>query len=214
MTTNVTSMITMDVTKDNAVLNIALDHLPVDRKFGGGSWMASSSSLEESRIIVLRYIFGLILRGLVGFKLWLLMGHSAFQPDNRITRHRKLWGSMKARGAGISHSGASYEEMIEHDGKLKYFGAKELSELSVESVVKAISEEHCAYLAILPEFTNVNEVIDSGWTVDAGFDKALLYRISNKNGLLLKSAGEFDDPESGFVAIGDGELLKKIIQQD
>ncbi|QXI51360.1 hypothetical protein [Pseudomonas alvandae] len=30
--------------------------------------------------------------------IWLFMGSYSWQPDNRITRHRRLWGSLKARG--------------------------------------------------------------------------------------------------------------------
>jgi hypothetical protein len=210
LTTDVKSMTTMDVSEDNPVFNISRNRLPLDRKIGAVSWVAHSNSLEESRIKVLRHVIRLILQSLMGFKLWLLMGHSALQPDNRITRHRKLWGSMKARGVEISHSGTSFEEMVKYDDKLKYFGAKEISELSAESVVKALAEEHCAYLAVLPESTDLKEMIEHGWNIDGGFDNALLDRVSSESGLLLKAVGEFDDVECGFVAVGEDELIKKI----
>ena len=226
MTADVKSLNTLNISTDNFVYNIDQNELPSNRKFGGVSWTTSRkfggvssttslNSLEESRIKVLRYIFNLILQNLSDFKLWLLMGHSAFQPDNRISRYknRKYWGSMKAIGVNeISNSGALYQTMLITTAGFKCFVAKELSELSVASVVKALSEEHCAYLAVLPESTDLDEIIETGWIVGYGFDKDLLGRISHANGLLLRIIGEFDDIECGFVAIGDDEeLLRKIV---
>ena len=31
------------------------------------------------------------------------------------------------------------------------------------------------------------------------------------NGLIFKAVGEFDDPESGFVVLGELELIKKLV---
>jgi len=81
---------TTDVAKVNTVFNIEKDKLPIGRKLSGINWLSSSNSIDESRIIALRYIVKLILLNLTGFKLWLLLGHLSFQPDNRITRYRKL----------------------------------------------------------------------------------------------------------------------------
>jgi len=92
--------------------------------------------------------------------------------------------------------------MLEKMGKIRFFGAKVISELSIKSVIKVLSKERCSYLLALPEGTDIKKALISGWDVLDGFDKNLLQYVIDNKALLFKIVGEFDDVENGFVGLG------------
>lgn len=211
LTTDLKIAITKDVSEDNEVFNITSNQLPENHIIAGVSWILSSRCLNEARTSVLKLIYSDIFQKLDGYALWYFVGNSAWQPDTKIVRYRKLWGGLKARGVDILHACNSHEQILERKGRLKFFGAKRISELSIESVIKSIAEEHCSYLVALPENSDVKLALHNGWCLDNVFDKKLMQYVLDNNGVLLKIVGEFDDVESGFVGLGDMELLEQII---
>lgn len=202
----------MDVSKENEAYNIGKEKLPEHTRIAAGSWLSSSGSHYDARLCVLKLIFNLIMDRFPKFTFWYFVGDSAWQDDTRIIRHKGLWKGLHSRGIDVTHSSESCEEMLESDGKLRFFGAKTISELSIESVVKALAEEHCSYLIALPEGTDIKAALRSGWDVFDGFDKSLLKYVMKNKGLIFKVVGEFDDPQSGFVGLGEPELVKKLVQ--
>ena len=86
-----------------------------------------------------------------------------------------------------------------------------LSELSIESAVKMIAEEPCSYLVALDADSDIGAAIHSGWETSDFIDEGLLSYVAKNNGLIFKAVGEFDDPESGFVVLGELELIKKLV---
>ena len=212
LTTDIKTISTMDVSKENNAYNICESKLPANTKIAACSWLLSSKSHLEARLTVLRAIFNLIMMRIPTFKLWYLVGDSAWQDDTRIIRHKKLFKRLKSRGVEVTHASDFLECMQEHQGKLKFFGATLLSELSIESVVKMIAEEPCSYLVAMAADSDIGAVIHSGWDASDFIDKGLLSYVAENKGLIFKVVGEFDDPESGFVGLGGAELVKKIVQ--
>ncbi|EHA1069181.1 MULTISPECIES: hypothetical protein [Aeromonas] len=94
---------------------------------------------------------------------------------------------------------------------MKLFGAAQLSELSIESVVSLMEEESCSYLIAVPEEFEIHALICRGWNTSELIDTRLLHEIVESNGLVLKMVGAFDDPKSGFVGIGKPELVKVLV---
>lgn len=203
---------TVNVFEKNEVFNLDRPCMPVGMVLSGASWVAAYSSISESRLAVLRGIFDRMsgMRG--GLRTWLFIGNLAWQDDTRIVRYRKLWEGLRARGIEIVQSGESYEHVVEAAGKLKYFGGKLISKKSSESVIKAIDEEQCAYIMILPGGIAVEELFSKGWSCESNFDEKLLEFVARHNGAVLKAVGEFDDIEAGFVAVGKWSLIKALSQ--
>ncbi len=202
----------MDVSKENETYNIGKNNLPENIKVAAASWLSTLGSRYDARLLVLRLIFSLVMTKIPGFTFWYFIGDSAWQDNTRIVRHKKLWKRLKSRGIEVTHFSDSYEEMLERDNKLKFFGAILLSELSIESVVKTLNEESCSYIVALPESANIKEALCLGWDIHGGFDKDLLRYVINNKGIIFKVVGEFDDPENGFVGLGVPELLKNLVQ--
>ena len=119
----------------------------------------------------------------------------------------KLWKSLALRDIEIMHSTNSQEFMHDLDGKIKFFGMTQLSELSMPSAVKALLAERCSYLALLPDIVEPKEILNIGWSgklLDDG--KVISWMIKNR-GVLVKRIGDFDDRDIGFVAVGELEIL-------
>ncbi|MBV1882726.1 MAG: hypothetical protein KUG82_13895 [Pseudomonadales bacterium] len=212
MTTDIELVSTMDVSKENEAYNISEEKLPENTKIAAGSWLSSSGSHYQARLSVLRLIFSLIISKIPKFRFWYFIGDSTWQDDTRVVRHKRLWKALSSRGIEVGHSNETFEELIVSDGMLRFFGAKSISELSIESVVKALSEERCSYFLALPQDTDIKVALHLGWDVHDGFDKGLLRFSVENGGLLFKAIGEFDDPESGFVGLGEPELVQKLVE--
>lgn len=212
LTTEIKITSTMDASEQNEVFSLGKAGIHVGCTLAAIAWLCSVQNINESRLIVLRSILSLIVSKLVGFKIWLLVGNSAWQPDTRMIKHRGLWKALKTRGVEVSHFTDTFEKMHESYEGLKFFGAKLISELSAESVVQTIAEEHCAYILALPKDVGIRDLLSKGWKVDGGFDTGVLEFIIENDGLVLKAVGEFDDIESGFVGIAKPVLVKTLVQ--
>ena len=212
MTTDIRVDSTMDASKENETYNINEALLPSGLNIAAIRWLLSSRNHLEARVLVLRAIFSLILDKLPSLRLWCVVGDSTWQSDNKIIRHKKLFKRLKARGVEITHADNFAEEILEVDGKLKFFGATQLSELSIESAVKLMGEESCSYIVALPKECEINVLISKGWDAREAIDLSLLGRVVENNGLFFKVIGIFDDPESGYVGLGSPNLVRKLAQ--
>jgi len=198
---------TNDVSKKNDVYNIRNSDLLKDEIIAASSWISFSTCRNEARSKILRLIFKQAMNKTPKYNFWCFIGNSTWQDDTRIVRHRKLWKALHARGIDISHCMDSHEEVIEGDGKLRFFGAKLFSELSIKSVISAIEEERCSYLVFLPESISLEPALLKGWNVYNGFDEDLLKFTLDNEGVIFKAVGEYDDPDSGFVGLGSPRLI-------
>lgn len=134
--------------KKNDVYNIRNSDLHKNKVIAASSWVSVSACRNEARSAILRLIFKRAMNKIPKHNFWCFVGNSTWQDDTKIVRHRKLWKALHARGIDISHSIVSYEEVLEDGGKLRFFGAKLFSELSIESVVNTIERERCSYLVL------------------------------------------------------------------
>jgi hypothetical protein len=201
----------MDVTKENDTYYISKDNLSENMKVGASSWLLSSTNHFEARVTVLKMIFKLIHTKMPNLKLWYLVGDSAWQNDTRIIRHKKLFRRLDARGGGIEHSTESIENLLEYEGKLKFFSAACISELSINSVVKTITEESCSYIVAVPDSFDIRSILSNGWESTEYVDRHILNNVVEGRGLLFKIVGAFDDQESGFVGFGMPELVTELV---
>lgn len=120
-------------------------------------------------------------------------------------------GALAARGIDVPNACDKQEVMYEFDGKLKFFGAIQLSGLYVRTVAEVFLQERCSYMSVLPGLTGVEDVLGAGWSGDIAEDSNFITSLVERGGLLIKRFGEFDDEEIGVVAIGRPELVKLLV---
>lgn len=211
MTTKIRIVSVPDLFTDNELINLGRMHLPEGNSLAGACWCVEGLSAYEALLFVLRVLYRLIGKTFPSYKVWLFIGNSTWQPDTRIVRFRKLWGALAARGIDIPHASGTQELMCELKGKLKFFGATQLSEFSVGSVAKALVEERCAYVVALPSCIGPEEILDIGWSGELAEDSKVIASLIEKDGLLIKRFGEFDDVEKGVLGVGRPELVKLLL---
>jgi len=198
-----------DLSKDNEVYFVDKKLIPANHIIAGASWCLASDNLFEAKAAVLKELFSLIQPRFPKHNIWLCTGSATWQQDSRIVRHRGLWKAHKIRNINIPYIGDPYEEVLESNGKLKFFGAKKVLVDSAEAIINLISEEHETYLLVLPEDVDVHEIIKCGWDSENALGVFLPYIIKSR-GILLQAVGEFDDSDAGFVAFASPFMINSI----
>jgi hypothetical protein len=210
MITNIRLVSAADLSVSNEVMNFNRRELH-GSTLAGAAWIIDGATPRDALLSTLKLAYNSISKKLPDHVIWLLIGSSAWEPDTRIVRYRKLSGALAGRGIKISHASDWQEIMLESAGKIKFFGAMRLSELSVNSVVHTLLEEHCTYLVALPYDRPPQGVLEIGWSGNLAEDYDTVIYVSTLGGLLLKSVGEFDDNERGVVAIGQPGLVTALL---
>lgn len=210
MTIDIQVVSTPDIAITNDVINPRWAGEDFTSVLSGARFLVSDAS-NISLTGMLSFIYSLIDKKLPRYDIWLLLGNSAWQPDTRIVRYRKLWGALRFRGGEILGGSDSQESVVEACEKLKFFGALRLSELSIATVIDVIIEERCSYIVATPKSFDVKRILDVGWSGSVGEDFSLCSHVCEENGLLFKQVGGFDDREWGFISIGLSEVTNKLL---
>lgn len=200
MTIDIQVSSTFDVFTKNEVVNLSPSHTASRVKLGAASFLACVG-MHESLTVVLGAVYDRINQVFPNYDMWLFIGNSAVQPDTRIVRYLRLWGGFKSRGFDLSFLSGSFENMIEIDGGLKFFGAVPFSKNSLAVVSDLIVGERYSYIAALPNSFDVRCALSKGWSGDISNDFDLICCACEKEALVLKKIGEFDDCERGFLAL-------------
>lgn len=178
------------------------------------AWIARGGVRRDVQRRALSAAASLIRASFGDGSLWLLAGHSAWQPSSRVTRHRKLWGSLTASGLVIPSGRDVGGGVREGPDGLRYFGAIQLHPDAVEPAMAILEAERASCIAALnPKNQSViTELAASGWqTADNGPAPDLIGRLCEVGGIVLWLVGSFDDPEAGVVAVARPEVLDKVM---
>ncbi|NWB51286.1 hypothetical protein [Pseudomonas gingeri] len=209
MVTDFKTLRTLDVFVGNEVVNLKREQGGMGLELSAVNWFIEDGS-RDVLLNILSFIFDLFERKMPEYELWLFSGHSAWQPDTRVVRYRRLWGSLKARGLEVSGGQRSKDYIVERNGGVKFFGALRLPDLSVENILKLMIEERCSYVVVLPSNFDVETIVREGWSGRVIEDVSFFRRVSDCGGLIVKYFGEFDDRERGFLSIGRLELVQAL----
>jgi hypothetical protein len=123
LTTDIDIKIAKEISKENDVLLLAPEPSIGDVSLSAVSLLMETPARESMRR-VLEYIYLAMTKYLDGYVAWLVIGNSALQPDNRVVRHRGLWGGFKSRGLEIYGADNTYEKLFEEKGGVRFFGAQ------------------------------------------------------------------------------------------
>ena len=209
MTTKVAVTIAKDAFSDNDVIHLGRSVEEGECKLTVISWLVKVR--EESALLqVFKGLYKMLQERLPDYDVWLLVGTSAWQPDTRITRYRRLWGALKLRGLEVLCGNDFKEFVVEGGSGIKFYGAAALTLSSASSVINIILNERCSYFACFPKGCDVDRLLKGGWSGEVVSDLSFICRVASSNGFVLKSVGEFDDVEWGFFYLGPLEIALKI----
>ncbi len=214
MTTEPTSYSTNNVFIENDVLCLRQTPFLDQLSLGATAWipkgetppMGHERGLEKAAISVLST--------LPDHSLWLLAGHTSWQPDSRMTRYRKLWSSLRMRGLEMPQVMDARESLIEAEEGVRFFGAVQVEVDSLKWVLPILEAEPVSHLVVLgPEPMEVIDgLLRSGWDRPAfGPSEKILKAVCSSKGGVFWLVGAFDDPESGAVVLALPEIIKGIV---
>ena len=65
-------------------------------------WTAlRSGPIADARLNCLRFVLAKVVIRRPLWHLWMIVGHKALQPDNRVTRYHGIWKSLKKQGIDL-----------------------------------------------------------------------------------------------------------------
>lgn len=221
MTTNNIKILSAEnIFQDNPVFTLhpkLETQLPLNQ-CSGVACLHTSESRDFSLEVLLDCLLEKASNNEEGYTFWLLSGQSAWQPDNRIIRARKFWGTLKSQNIFLAEGSSKYETLIVKNGKLKFFGAISATELKLESLVDLFKNYRtCTYLLMVPKAECPNELLNKGWGASYSFDEELLKFALLNQGALIKSVGEFDDAVTGLIALGSSkttQFIKSMVHRE
>ena len=209
MTTKVGVSIADNAFSDNNVIYLGRSGGQGECKLSVVSWLVKERG-GSALLQVFKALYKVLQERLPDYDVWLLVGTSTWQPDTRIARYRRLWGALKMRGLEVL-CGSNFKEFIlEGGGGIKFYGAVALTMSSASSVINIILNERCSYFACFPKGCDVDKALKGGWSGEVVDDLNLICHVANSNGFILKSVGEFDDVDWGFIYLGPLEIALKI----
>jgi hypothetical protein len=210
MTTEIKLMVRASALNDNEIVVFDKSAFIDQQELMVAEWTVEEPSSDCCFEKVLRFVFESLGHRLNSYKPWLLIGNTAWRPDTRVARYRKLFNSLAASGINFEGVAERCEELIEQDGKIKFFGAVRLDESVLSLVPQIMSYRSSTYIAVMPDGEEGSLPITEGWSGQWSKDSSLVRAISNRRGVLLQRTGFFDDPECGLIAIGPAQVLGRI----
>ena len=210
MTTDIDITIAEDIFKENDVLQLAHEPSIGDVSLSVVS-MLMEAPARESMCLVLEYIYSAMTKYLDSYVVWLVIGNSALQPDNRVVRYRGLWGGLKSRALEIYGADNGYEKLFEEEGGLRFFGAQRLSKASLRSASELLFEESRAYVLLVPQGFDAQARLVLPFEGDFSRDLPVFSEVLQVGGL-LKRVGCFDDRKNGFLLVAAPSVVASLIK--
>lgn len=146
-------------------------------------------------------------------EFWLIASNETIQPDNRITRHNKLWLSLKKRSITIPSKKTIDEFPICQNGGLRYFSGLKFNHEDTGLIYDIMQNTQSSIIVIneyLP-LAKMTEFLQSGWGLSNSTPPFEILRfIKMLNYVAINYYGSFDDPEIAVAAIGTKSALNHI----
>lgn len=215
MTTKIRLLAAPDLFIDNQVYCLRREAEEPSISLAGMAWIIEREPVAIAHRKALEHATSLVLSNLTGYALWLLAGHTCWQDNSRITRHRKLWGSLKAGGLEIPSGREMKESCIEAKDGLRYFGALQLTQGALDAAAAILKAEPISHLAALPSEHSgvIGELVKRGWDHPAaGPSMQLVKAVCGSSGVVFWTVGAFDDVEAGAIALGVPAVLNKLLE--
>lgn len=202
-----------DVFVDNDLARLQPGQAVAGLSVGGAGWYATGERPADAHRFALDHAVSTILSRCTNYELWLFASHSAWQPDNRVTRFRRLWGSLKARGISVPDGRDIGESVVQSPQGIRFFGAMQINDRSVVPLVELLEVEPASYLVAVDGRGEAlaRQTIGKGWDApDPWPPLDLIADIVAADGVLLFPVGAFDDREAGCIGLASRRLIQEL----
>jgi hypothetical protein len=208
MTTDAQYTFLQDISQPNSVLRVMIDGSP---PISAAVWTIHRRvPIMEARLECLRYVLTLIEQRYPLCQFWIIVGHKAIQPDNRISRHNRIWVALKNRGIPLP-PGNSFEDVSVAAHGLRFFGAAHF-DLGHLDWAHRIMIAEVAAIVITQQRDNaevIKELVHEGWSLQNTKPPTELLNACRRHPVIIVDVyGEFDDPDVAVSAMGTHDVVK------
>ncbi len=196
-----------NVLVENEVYNLCQEGIESGGELPARAWIADGTGIEECHEAALIHAAKQVLYSFPNAQLFLLSAHSALQPDNRISRHRQLWGSYRYSGLELESFRRSGECIHEVGGSLRVFGWAAIDLCSLRVVAELMEREIAAHVVVLrlAEVAGLDKLVEVGWDIPQhGPSAGIISTICAVGGQVLRLYGSHDDRGTGSIAFNIG----------
>ena len=144
---------------------------------------------------------------------FLIVGHEAWQPNNRIVRYKKLWKSI-----GTSTPPASDQDLewpIAAEQGIRFFGVMSKSRVTDDELIRLLKHFKTAWMLVVEEsFTPqiIMRELEAGWEgATYSCPPQLLKLVRDRNAVLARDFGPDDEMQNGAIAIGTSSMCRQIL---
>lgn len=198
-----------DVSQPNAVLRIRdIGH------WSAGVWTLDvTSSVRDARLQCLEFVARTLLNRHKDWQLWLVCGHSVFQPDNRITRHNGLWTSLRKGGVAVPMGELTAESLQESREGIRAFGAVRVGMDQLAPAHHTMLASQAAIISGVAASVRewAHALVEQKWNLDNTQPPSeILELVCSANGVVIDVYGGFDDPEVYAALFGRREVARTV----
>lgn len=203
-----------DLSVENDVL--LLGELNLACRLSGIAFVDTSGIILVAQEKALGLVRELVNQHLPDFEAWLLVGHTAWQPDTQIVRYKKIWSYLRGRNPDIP-DGLTLEEFpVESEQGIKYFSAVRCEEFDPKQALGLLREEMACTLVFANNSEALGVVIPllkRGWSKQGVIPSPELLDFACSSNVVVGSLiGAFDDREAGFALIGRFDLMEGMLR--
>lgn len=140
------------------------------------------------------------------WQAWLLVGHNAWQSDNRIARYKKYYRSIGETVTNLPDGKIFQEACVSSADGLKFFSAIMLEDEWRAKSIQWLNCHTASALVFVPagrSYEIIEEIVRRGWNErrDPFPSSDLISDVCRHNIMLFHFMGAFDDIESALVVI-------------
>jgi hypothetical protein len=206
MTTSIRYDFVDDISRKNEVLVVNTK----GSCLAAGVWTAPTNlRLVDARLGCLRHVVEQFHEDYPEWKQWVVVGHRALQPDNRISRYHGIGKYLRKQG--MSRPSSEFMEQVHaYEGGLRFLAAVQWETSHIE-VINALMMSEQAVIILAKENQGkdiVAGIVHSGWAITSEKPPSEVLNIARREPIILIDVyGEFDDREVAVAAIGRSEIL-------
>ena len=203
-------LVAKDVFTDNEICILPRNAYPIALQLAGIAWLRKEVPIRAHAEALMEAVT-VVKQSYSNHHFWLLGAHTAPQPDNRISRHRRLWKSLATRGINVPAGVRSGEAVVVSESGIRWFGAIHIEKCNVFEIREVVEAEAASLFIAIPAdvSTSLQNIVTTGWTHSPyGPAPKLLEWLVNNDGIAFWFTGAFDDPVSGVVAFASPETIR------
>jgi hypothetical protein len=206
------------VVEQNLMVENSLLRLPteVDCVLSGGCLVTSARTPAAEEALA-DGLVSLIQGKVAGIRHFLMVGHSSWQPRNRIVMYNKLWLSLEKR-TSLPRGVRSEEYLIESEKGVKFFGFMECENPDTRQILGLLrAEPACTLIATCENDPQdiLGSVARKGWNRVGIYPPIEILKIAcSAHAFIYAVIGFFDDRERGLALIAKSSWIDAIFKLD